>query len=428
MVGQIYPTELQLNKANSSDTEAPFLDLNLSITNGFVSSKIYDKRDDFNFEIVNFPFLDGDVPRSPSYGVYISQLIRFARVCSNVDDFNNRNLFLTAKLLKQGYRYHKIRKAFSKFYYRHSELIVKYNIGLKTLLQQGISEPIFYGDLVYKFKRIVGKPNFSDQFKKIVKRYIRDFMMSLSDDKQADVIDAFNTTSRYLDDILNINNVYFENMVSQIYPSELQLNKANASDTEAAFIDLHLSISNDIVSTKIYDKCDDFDFEIVNFPFLDGDVPRSTSYGVYISQLIRFARASSYVTDFNTCNKLLTQKLLKQGYRYHKLRKTFSKFYRRYFDLISKFQVGLKSLLRQGLSEPDFYGDLVYKLKKIVGSNNFSAQFIKIISHYKKIGYNINVLQQTACLVVNPITVGNFAFLFNCTPVGRTSDSMMVPT
>ena len=97
--------------------------------------------------------------------VYISQLIRFARLCSNVDDFNNRNLFLTAKLLKLGYRYHKIRKVFSKFYHRHSELIVKYNIGLKTLLQQGISEPIFYGDLVYKFKRIVGKSNFSDQLK-----------------------------------------------------------------------------------------------------------------------------------------------------------------------------------------------------------------------------------------------------------------------
>ena len=91
-------------------------------------------------------------------------------------------------------------------------------------------------------------------------------------------------------------------MVSQIFPSELQMNKANTSDTKAAFLDLHLSISNDIVSTKIYDKCDDFDFEIVNFPFLDGDVPRSTSYGVYISQLFRFPRASSYVTDFNTCN------------------------------------------------------------------------------------------------------------------------------
>ena len=81
MVGQIYTTKLQLNKANSSDTEAPFLDLNLSIKNGIVSSKIYDKRDDFNFEIVHFPFLDGDDPRSPFYGVYISQLILFAREC-----------------------------------------------------------------------------------------------------------------------------------------------------------------------------------------------------------------------------------------------------------------------------------------------------------------------------------------------------------
>ena len=115
--------------------------------------------------------------------------------------------------------------------------------------------------------------------------YERDLMMSLSDDKQADVIGAFYTTTRYLDDILNINNI--DNMVSQIHPSELQLNKPNTSDTDAAFLDLHLSISNDIVSTKIYDTRDDFDFEIVNFPFLDSDVSRSSSYGVYIFQLIR---------------------------------------------------------------------------------------------------------------------------------------------
>ena len=75
----------------------------MSITNGIFSSKIFEKRDELNFEIVNFPFLNGDVPCSPSFGVYISQLIRFARVCSNVDDFNNRNLYLTAELLKQGY-------------------------------------------------------------------------------------------------------------------------------------------------------------------------------------------------------------------------------------------------------------------------------------------------------------------------------------
>ena len=121
------------------------------------------------------------------------------------------------------------------------------------------------------------------------------------------------------------------------------------------------------------------------------------------------ARASSHVADFNTRNKLLTQIFLKQGYRYHEHHKTFSKFYRRYYDLISKFQVGLKSLFRQGLSEPEFYGDFVYKLKKIVGSHNFSAQFIKVISDCKK----INELQQIACLVVKQITVGNFSYLFN---------------
>ena len=101
MVNQIYPSELQLNKANTSDTEAPFLDLHLSISNGFVSSKIYDKRDGFNFDIVNFPFSDGDVPRRPSYGVYISQLIRFARVCSHVDDFNTRNKCLLLNFLNR---------------------------------------------------------------------------------------------------------------------------------------------------------------------------------------------------------------------------------------------------------------------------------------------------------------------------------------
>ena len=102
---------------------------------------------------------------------------------------------------------------------------------------------------------------------------------------------------------------------------------------------------------------------------MDGDVPRSTctSYGVYISQLIRFARVSSHVADFNARNKGLTAKLLQQGYRYHKLRKTFSNLYRRHYDLVSKFNVGLKTLLHQGLMEPEFYGDLVYKFKQIVG-------------------------------------------------------------
>ena len=80
---------------------------------------------------------------------------------------------------------------------------------------------------------------------------------------------------------------------------------------------------------KKYDKRDDFDFDVI-FPFLDGDIPRSTSYGVYMSQLIRFDRVSNHAADFNTRNKILTAKLLKKGYRYHKLSKTFSKFHRRH--------------------------------------------------------------------------------------------------
>ena len=138
------------------------------------------------------------------------------------------------------------------------------------------------------------------------------------------IIEAFYSTSRYLDDLLNIDSPYFEEMVSQIYPPELQ---ANSSDTEALFLDLNLSIANGIVSSTIYDKWNDFYFEIVNIPFLDGDVPRSPSYGLYISQLIRFARVCSNVDDFNNRNLFVTAKLLKQGYRHYKIRNAFSNLF-----------------------------------------------------------------------------------------------------
>ena len=132
-------------------------------------------------------------------------------------------------------------------------------------------------------------------------------MKSLTKEKRYDLIDAFNSTSRYLDDLLNIDNIHFEHMVHRIYPAELQLNKAIASDTEAAFLDLNLSIHNDIVSTKIYDKRDDFNFDIVNFPFLDGDDPRRLSYGctfiyIYLNlfalpEHLRMLLTSSIVTN-----------------------------------------------------------------------------------------------------------------------------------
>ena len=197
-------------------------------------------------------------------------------------------------------------------------------------------------------------------------------MKSLSRENQAYIIEAFNSTSRYLDDLLNIDNIYFDQMVDRIYPIEQIL------PIPRHLFWIWICISNGTVSTKSYDKRDDFDFDIVNFPFLDCDVPRRTSYGVYISQLIRFARASSNRNDFNYRNKALTAKLLRQGYRYFKLRKAFSKFYRRHSASLEKYSVSLKTLLQQGISEPEFYGDLVYRFRKIVGKSNFSEQFRKI--------------------------------------------------
>ena len=102
--------------------------------------------------------------------------------------------------------------------------------------------------------------------------------------------------------------------------------------------------------------------------------------------------------------------LIQQGYRYHKLRKIFSKFYRIHFELIYKFNVGLNTLSRKGLSEPEFYGDLVYTFKKLIGRNDFSFQFRKIITRFRRIDYNLNVMRQSAYLVFNPIMV----VLVNC--------------
>ena len=119
-------------------------------------------------------------------------------------------------------------------------------------------------------------------------------MKSLTNLKRHDPIDTFNSTSRYLDDLHNIDNIHFEHMIHRIYSAELQLNKAYASDTEAAYLDLNLSIHNAIVSTKIYDKRNNFNFDIVNFPFLDCNVPQRPSYVVYI-----------YISTYSLCQSIV---------------------------------------------------------------------------------------------------------------------------
>ena len=149
--------------------------------------------------------------------------------------------------------------------------------------------------------------------------YDRDFMSNLSNWKQYDLIEMFNDTTRYLDDIFTIDNPEFDKHIPDIYPTELQLNKANASDKETSFLDLNIKVIGGDVHTSVYDKRDDFGFPIVDLPRLSGDVPRLPSYGVYISQLVRFARCCTSVSDFNSKNLQITSKLLTQGYRYHTL-------------------------------------------------------------------------------------------------------------
>ena len=131
---------------------------------------------------------------------------------------------------------------------------------------------------------------------------------------------------------------------------------------------------------------------------------------------------SSHVYDFNTRNKNLTAKFLWLDIDIINFAKRFQNFIGGILTWCLNIVFGLKTLLLQGLSEPEFYGDLVYKFRKIISKKDFPYHFKKKIVRYKKIGYNIDVLRQTACLVGDPIKVNSFAYLCNCTMVGRTSD------
>ena len=196
-----------------------------------------------------------------------------------------------------------------------------------------------FGDMVYQ--QIVGIPMGTNCAPLIADLFLycyeRDFMSNLQKSKWLVLIDKFNDTSRYLDDIFTIDNPEFAEHIPDIYPRELQFNKANISDKETSFLDLNIKVVGSNIHTSVYDKRDDFGFPIVNFPWLRGDVPRLPSYGIYISQLVRFARCCTSVFDFHSKNLQITSKLLTQGYRYHKLRKTFGKFFRSYSELQSKF-------------------------------------------------------------------------------------------
>ena len=140
---------------------------------------------------------------------------------------------------------------------------------------------------------------------------------------------SFNLCYRYIDDLIVFNSKKFLDYLKEIYPSQLTVEKANKSDHLADYLDLTFTIdSGGKLSTRLYDKRDDFDFDIVNFPYLSSNIPSGLSYGLYISQLIRYARFCSYYDDFRYRNKCLVDRLLSQGYMALRLEKSFKKFLR----------------------------------------------------------------------------------------------------
>ena len=178
---------------------------------------------------------------------------------------------------------------------------------------------------------------------------------------------SFNLCYRYIDDLIVFNNKKFLDYLKEIYPSQLTVEKANKSDHLADYLDLTFIIdSGGKLSTRLYDKRDDFDFHIVNFPYLSSNIPSGPSYGVYISQLIRYARCCSHYDDFRYRHKCLVDRLLSQGYIALRLEKSFKKFYGRYQDLIEKYQRSVNVMVNDS-----FPGQFLFDMKQ-----EFSPYFV----------------------------------------------------
>ena len=181
--------------------------------------------------------------------------------------------------------------------------------------------------------------------------YEADFIQSLLSTGKKHLASRFNLTYRDIDDVLSINNPEFENYLGQMYPAELEIKDTTESTTSASNLDLLLSIGRDgQLHTSIYDKRDDFNFSITNFPFLSSNIPSSPAYGVFISQLIRYARACSSYECFILRARRLSSKLLKQGYLVERLKSSFRKFYGRYGDLVEQYGVTLSRMLNDILT------------------------------------------------------------------------------
>ena len=176
--------------------------------------------------------------------------------------------------------------------------------------------------------------------------YEADFMQELLRKKDKKLAISFNSTFRYIDDVLSLNNSKFGDYVERIYPIELEIKDTTDTVKSASYLDLHLEIDNEgRLKTKLYDKRDDFSFPIVNFPFLSSNIPAAPAYGVYISQLIRYSRACISYHDFLDRGLLLTRKLLNQEFQMVKLKSSLRKFYGRHHELVDRYGITVSQMI-----------------------------------------------------------------------------------
>ena len=170
----------------------------------------------------------------------------------------------------------------------------------------------------------------------------------------------FSDTVRYIDDLLTLNYNSFEEEIINIYPPELTLKRTTESNSRISYLDISISICNNKYVTEVYDKRENFYFNIVNYPYMCSNIPAKPTYGVYVSQLVRISRIYDNYVSFVKRHQLLTKRLIKQGFWYSKLSVSFKKFSRRHSMLFNKYAVSVKRHIREGICIPlDVKPDLV---------------------------------------------------------------------
>ena len=168
--------------------------------------------------------------------------------------------------------------------------------------------------------------------------YEYDYMQSLIKSKRLQKAISFNFCFRYIDDLITFQNTYIHDAVKDIYPSSLELKETTDSPDGTSYLDLYLfKDNNGFISRRLYDKRDDYNFAIVNYPFMDSNIPEGPAYGTYMSRLIAFARACQSLRDFNLRHECLIKKLLSQGYNIKRLHSTFLKFGNKYQPILAKY-------------------------------------------------------------------------------------------